>query len=370
MLNNKILNYITYQTFPAETANSQQTISNLKYLSRKDITVKLFFPLREKSSNAELIALQNFYEFNEKFEVNGVKHNYPFGKINIFNKIFFHISHFLWAKYFFKNYKPQENEYILTRSDWILYFSAVSKRNVVFECHQTSKLRNLIIRKLRNHENVKYIFLNENLEQKYSYINNQSIVLHNAVDSELFVENVEKEKGSVVFVGSLERFGKLRGFEIVLNSIKKLNISNRFNIKIIGGPNKLSGFLDKEIKNLKLENYITAEGRKSRASTIKSIQNAEIGLLINENTNKHSIYFTSPLKYFEYLYGGLKIVATDNPAHRKLPYSEDIFFYDENDEKSFEKAMIDASKSNIIDKREYKDITLEQRSERLLSFIF
>ena len=45
---NKSLNYITYQTFPAQTANSLQTISNIRYLVKKGVKVSLYFPLREK----------------------------------------------------------------------------------------------------------------------------------------------------------------------------------------------------------------------------------------------------------------------------------------------------------------------------------
>ena len=45
---NKVINYISYQSFPAETANSLQTISNLKYLKKNDYEVRLFFPLEKK----------------------------------------------------------------------------------------------------------------------------------------------------------------------------------------------------------------------------------------------------------------------------------------------------------------------------------
>ena len=44
----KILHYITYQTFPADTANSLQTMSNLKYFVLNNYEVSLYFPLREK----------------------------------------------------------------------------------------------------------------------------------------------------------------------------------------------------------------------------------------------------------------------------------------------------------------------------------
>ena len=61
----KILHYITYQTFPADTANSLQTISNLKYFVKNNYELNLYFPLREKNSSKELENIQKKYNFNE-----------------------------------------------------------------------------------------------------------------------------------------------------------------------------------------------------------------------------------------------------------------------------------------------------------------
>ena len=57
---NKKLNYVTYQTFPAQTANSLQTISNVRYLVKNGVRVKLYFPLREEQSTSDIKSLQNF----------------------------------------------------------------------------------------------------------------------------------------------------------------------------------------------------------------------------------------------------------------------------------------------------------------------
>ena len=40
---NKII-YVTYQSFPANTANSLQTISNIKYFIKNGVDVNLVFP--------------------------------------------------------------------------------------------------------------------------------------------------------------------------------------------------------------------------------------------------------------------------------------------------------------------------------------
>ena len=61
----KVLNYISYQNFPADTANSLQTISNLKYLAKNHYEIKLYFPLRENNSSDDLKVLQKYYFFNE-----------------------------------------------------------------------------------------------------------------------------------------------------------------------------------------------------------------------------------------------------------------------------------------------------------------
>ena len=80
-----------------------------------------------------------------------------------------------------------------TRSDWVAYFLAKKNLKVAFECHQTSKVRNYIIKKIKNYVNVKLIFLNENLSKFYKNPLN-SLIAHNGVDSEIFDKNKKKKK--------------------------------------------------------------------------------------------------------------------------------------------------------------------------------
>ena len=118
------LNYVTYQSFPASTANSIQTISNIKYLIRNGLKVTLYFPLREKESSTHLSELKEYYSVKENFKVEGIKHNLPFGKVNIFNRILFLISHLIWS-YSIVNKLVKErpsSDLYLTRSDWVFFF--------------------------------------------------------------------------------------------------------------------------------------------------------------------------------------------------------------------------------------------------------
>ena len=90
--------YITYQSFPANTANSLQTISNIKYFIKNGVDVNLVFPLREKKSSADLNIINKHYGESLNFKVTGSQHNYPFGRINNSSRFLYLISHFLWSK--------------------------------------------------------------------------------------------------------------------------------------------------------------------------------------------------------------------------------------------------------------------------------
>ena len=103
------LNYVTYQTFPASTANSLQSISNIKYFIKKGINVCLYFPLREKTSSDDLKVLQEYYSFTESLEIKGINHYLPHGRIQIFKKTMFHISHFLWSRRTISKYRKKIN---------------------------------------------------------------------------------------------------------------------------------------------------------------------------------------------------------------------------------------------------------------------
>ncbi len=367
---NKLV-YITYQTFPAETANSIQTISNIKYFVKNEIEVDLYFPLREKGSDGSIDKLMDYYSVSETFNSIGVKHPYPHGRIKLFPALWFHISHFLWSRKIIKNIikKYVDNVYFMTRSDWVAFFLVKNNKKVVFECHQTSKLRNFIIKRIKNKENIKFIFLNSHLKTFYGDPPN-AIVLQNGVDPELFKENKEgREKSSIVFVGNISRFKKTRGVEKIIEWFKDNEINSKFTLKIIGGPNKSLETLNQAIQKNDVQNFVKLHGRLDRKKTINEIQKSSIGLLINSKDNLHSYKYTSPLKYFEYLFGGLKIIAVNFPAHHELPFSENISFFDLEDKNSFIQALNSIEGKNELPQNNLDEITLDTRIKKILKFI-
>ena len=187
----------------------------------------------------------------------GLKHNLPHGRVKIFKKYAFQISHYIWARKTIKKYfyKKTEN-YIFTRSDWIAFFAAKKGNKVIFECHQRSRTRDFVISQIGNLQNVTIIFLNENLRDSYPSMNN-SIVLHNGVDHELFdTQNLERRK-SIVFVGSLSRFNTSRGLPDFIKTYNEEKLYESYNLEIVGGNQEEIKELEILINNLKITDYVT-----------------------------------------------------------------------------------------------------------------
>tara|TARA_B100000902_G_scaffold385418_1_gene426770 strand:+ start:266 stop:1384 length:1119 start_codon:yes stop_codon:yes gene_type:complete len=365
------IHYITYQTFPAETANSQQTISNIKYLVKNNCKVSLIFPLRDKESSESIDEIKNFYGVNESFKVIGISHNLPFGKVKFFNKIAFHISHYLWSKKTIKKYYSNSSfdDIFITRSDWIFYFLLKNNKKVIFECHQLSKIRKIILKSSLKNKKAKIIFLNNKLKDSFisSTTDRNSIVLQNGVDLEFF-NNLKEKKKEVVFVGNLKRFNKERNIKFIINGFLGSDLSNSYKLKIIGGPNETARKLAIKINKISNVTNIEVLGRLGRKETIEHLEKAEIGIMINSSENKHSLLYTSPLKYFEYLASNIKIVAVDFPSHRDLPYSENISFFNENNLDTLINSLNEISKKSPT-KLDKSTISLDYRAKKIKEFI-
>ena len=362
---NKVINYISYQSFPAETANSLQTISNLKYLKKNNYQVRLFFPLREKNSSDDLKTIQKYYLLDQELDISGIKHPYLFGKIKYFNKSLFHISHYLWAKSTAKMFNDDKykNDFFFTRSDWILFFLSKKNYKIIFECHQYSKVRSFVFKRVAAKDNVKIIFLNDFIRKEFSEVDTNNTLLPSGVDLEIFdtTKGGIRVSKKISFIGNLLRFGKERSLDTIINAFSSSELKD-YKLNIVGGPDseaiKIRKILsDKNISNIKVT------GRLGRKEVVQELLSSSVGLLINA-PDKHSKYFTSPLKYFEYLAASLRIVAIDFPSHRVLPNQENIFYF-ENDKNSLVEAVKKACNSDFKE-IDLEEISLDNRAKKII----
>ena len=361
--------YLTYQSFPSETANSLQTITNILEMAKQGNDIELIFPDREKNSSDNINKLKNFYNFDFDLKVRKLPHNLPFGKSKRYDKLTFHISHFLWAK---KAINQIENidsfTTFITRSDWVFYFLSKNGFKVIFECHKPSKLRNIILRRSLKKMNSKIIFLNKNLyevHKKYITYKSNATILSSGYRDDLFNEKVKKISNQVIFAGQLLRFGTSRNIDFLISCFEDEKLKN-FELKIVGGPNEYIKLLKSE-RNKPIPENVHFLGRLNHKDTIKIMLESEIGILIN-NENNHSKEFTSPLKYFEYLAANLKILAVNFESHKILPFSENILFFENDQIDSFISSLLNSKKTTPVDKKYYNEFSLSERAKKIIKF--
>ena len=58
---NKTLNYVTYQSFPAETANSLQTIAQIQEFVKQGLNVNLYFFFLQPINNKYFYLIEFYY---------------------------------------------------------------------------------------------------------------------------------------------------------------------------------------------------------------------------------------------------------------------------------------------------------------------
>tara|TARA_B110000003_G_scaffold97047_1_gene99199 strand:+ start:2741 stop:3880 length:1140 start_codon:yes stop_codon:yes gene_type:complete len=367
---NKNITYVTYQNFPAETANSIQSISNIIEIVRMGYKLKLIFPNRAAESSDDISVLQNYYNFTEKFEILRIAHILPFGRIDFFNKFSFHISHMMWSFYvaYFRLKSKSEDLYI-TRSDWIFYFLSRKNTNILFECHAESKLRKILLKSSLKNKNSKVIFVSEALKNLYSDLNisnEQCRVIENGFRSDLFDAKVIKNSKQVIFVGRLLRFEKTRGIEFIIDSFRDVRLKD-YSLIVVGGPKYYSDKLDTMVRKSESKN-IEIIGHLNQEDTSEFLMTSEIGLMINSNDHINNLKYTFPLKYFEYLAADLKVVGVNFSAHKNLPFSENISFFDYGNKDQFIEAIISANSSKNIDKLDISKYSYKNRVKNIIKF--
>ncbi len=364
------LTYITYQVFPNEKANTIQTIRMLEAMSAFGIDAKLIFPDRGKY-NKSIKDIENFYEIKNNFKIIKSPHKLPFNKIYMykFEKFNFLISSLIWSFKTTKKYSKSltNKEIIMTRTHWVLYFASSLKNLVIYECHKFSKIDSFIFKKLSERNNVIIIFSNKTLQQDFHLSNRllkNSIVLESAFDEKMFTETeVKRERNKILFVGNLLRFDKSRNLEFLINAFHDNRLRN-FKLTIIGGPDKVVNELkDSLASNTKMI------GRRFQKEAVNEIMSSEIGLLINEGKDRHSLKHTSPIKYYEYLRGGVKVLAVDFPSHRNLPIGQNNFYFKENNTEDFIEKLLIASQAEYIYDSNLKDYSYVARLKKLLNHL-
>jgi len=369
MNKNKIY-YITYQDFPANTANSSQTIATCKYLNRNKYYTTLFFPLRSSKSSDNQEEIKSFYEIKDDyFSIKGIEHKTTFKERKIFKRFGYIFGHAYWSlqacNNVLKNYdKPN---YFFTRSDWVFYFLSKKRLNVVYECHQITQLRKLLLRKAIKNKNSKIIFLNEFLlkDSKISQKHKQQyIIQNNGYDSDFFYNKNTKKSKNVIFAGNLIRLGQNRDIDFIINAFNDNRLKD-FRLKIIGGNEAISSSFQSKYSIYENVQFISHQSKEALSTYLNE---SEIALLLNTK-NKHSMFYTDPLKFYEYKACGLKIVGANFPSHQRLLKYKNLYLFEYGNKDSFIEVILKTSINELTDEKNLSFIDINKRVKNIINFI-
>ena len=363
------ITYVTYQGIPSYNTYAYGicTFSTIKYLRRNNFDVDLIYPLRDKISTTDIETLKNFYEIDEDFEIKATKHLLPLGRVKFLEKYMFIFSHILWSFYISNKVAREKDLTVFTLSDWVFYFLSKKGKNVVYECHDLTNIRKKLVNKALKSKNSKLICINKYVKEDLKLNSeNNVIVLENGYEQDIFTKSSkDSEKIKVVYSGNLQRFGKSRGVEEIIDYFIDSKFNLRAEFHVFGGPPEYS-----EKLKLKYNNQnIFIHGHVKRRELSKVLKYAHVGIMSNTES-MHAQRHTSPVKYYEYLGSGMVVVATDSLAHKQLPYQNQIYYFNLENKISFLNALEKAIEHKEEDKpSNVENLSLEYRMKNVIEFI-
>lgn len=368
---------LVYGRFPTEKAYGIHAVNQAKSFSDLGYEVILCYP---STNNVMTInkSPQDYYEKKFNFHANKVEFRditsskYFKYLPDTLKKILWLIRSYQWSKLL----KKDIVDGVVWATNPISLYPHRKSNNLIFEQHGQAKyIQRFFIYLLRKHNS---IFVGTT---KYSYINlkkinRNSILLPNAVDTELFKpKNTSVTSNLVVgYAGMLETYdvdkGVFKSVEAILSLLEEIN----FNIVIIGGPENKLHEIRKLVAKSKYKNNFTFKDRMSQSNLANEISNFDIGL-VPYPKNTHMNKFASPLKIFEYLASGVICLASDLESHTDIKFKGMNYFKngDFNDFKKELKSLLSNPESLkeqkfLLEEQVYK-LSINKRSEQLIDFL-
>ncbi len=368
---------LVYGRFPTEKAYGIHAVNQAKSFSDLGYEVTLCYPVTNNVMTIDKTP-EDYYEKKFNFHVNNVEFQditsskYFKYLPDILKKILWLIRSYQWSKLLKKDIVNG----IVWATNPISLYPHRKSNNIIFEQHGQAKyIQRLFIYLLRKHNS---IFVGTT---KYSYINlkkinKKSILLPNAVDTDLFKpKNTSVSSNLVVgYAGMLETYdvdkGVFKSVKAILSLLEEVN----FNIVIIGGPENKLHEIRKLVAKSQYKNNFTFKDRMSQSKLADEISNFDIGL-VPYPKNTHMNKFASPLKIFEYLASGVVCLASDLESHTDIKFEGMNYFKngDFNDFKKELKSLLSnpgslKEQKFLLAEQVYK-LSINKRSEQLIDFL-
>ncbi|WP_226529258.1 glycosyltransferase [Metabacillus niabensis] len=145
---------------------------------------------------------------------------------------------------------------------------------------------------------------------------------------------IENNEIFLIYQGGLSPF---RGIELIINSLTYL--PDKFKLVIMGTGRLLTNLIAL-VEELKLTDRVFFHPQVKASEVLHYTKQADIGLVMYENTSKNN-YFSTPNKIFEYLLAGIPTVASKHPGKQYVVEVEKTGICTEENPVSIAKAIQD-----------------------------
>lgn len=370
--------YIANLRLPTEKAHGIQVMKTCESLASNGADVTLVIPSKR---NLIIEDPFDYYKVEKNFRIIRLPaFNFgPSGSLLFFvaNSITFYIS-----LYFFLLTKNKRDTILYTRGEVAIILARfIPKKLFFWETHIKPKKINLYRKVFRRASGIITVtkYYAEELLADFKIPKESIFVAPDAVElkdflvegtKDFFREKVKlpKERKIVLYAGQLYSW---KGVQVLAESANFLD--NNIIIVIVGGA-------DDDLANFR-EQYgrkdnILVLGQKPYSQIKYYLKAADVLVIPNSARSEVSMFYTSPLKLFEYMTSGVPIIASDLPSFREVLTEENaIFFVSDNSKdlaKKIQEILSNKELAENISKRALYDVenyTWLKRGNSILSFI-
>lgn len=187
----------------------------------------------------------------------------------------------------------------------------------------------------------------------------------------LSIQHQERKKYDLIYSGN---FSEWKGLDILVEAISIIKHQYNRNIKavLIGANNQTKQQYEAQARELSVSDNITIVNRVDHKEIYDYIAQSKVGVLSNKY-DADGLLFTSPLKLYEYLGAGLKVVVSRLPSIESAIDPSLVYYATPENPESFAQEIIEALNDIDFDasivKGFAKNHTWESRAQRFLEFI-
>jgi len=302
--------YLATVRLPTEKAHGLQIMKTCEAFASQGVSVELVVPGRKSVLG------------NDPFLYYGVQKNFllrnvaspdfvQFGVLGFIATVVMFSEWVKWGRSFW------DADIVYSRDSLVLLQYVLLGRKLVYEAHRKPSFSDRLVSRVAH----RVVVITESLKNEFIRLGvdpSRIIVAHDAVDSA--PSNVEKmEPDTITYAGS---FSREKGIDTVVAAATLLP-ERRF--VLVGDNSK---------RLLSLPPNVCLEGLKAPHEARHMLARSSVVLVPNSARFASSSTFTSPMKLFEALASGSRVVVADVPAIREVVDEQSVWFFEPDDAES------------------------------------